>query len=96
MSKQHTPTPWIADDFPKEILIRAEDGSFIMAMRKSLYPSEKIANANIIVKAVNNHDKLVEALESIVITINSHTYPLGQKGVKVIEEAKQLLTELKS
>lgn len=58
----HTPTPWILDADNIQ-LIRNDKKEAVCTM--FAYP-EREANARLIVKAVNNHDRLVETLEGIV------------------------------
>jgi hypothetical protein len=52
------------------------------------------ANAELIIKAVNNHDRLVNELEHVVKSLEAVS-SLGAT-TPIIDHAKQLLTELKS
>jgi hypothetical protein len=64
---EHTPTPWYADEDSREgmewniHIVQHDNPNNRVCFMTSDGPSE--ANAAFIVKAVNNHDKLVEALD---------------------------------
>ena len=69
MSDEHSPVPW-ADDTgfindANGTTICTVDGSAWIGGITTTYETDK-ANAEFLVKAVNNHDKLVEALERII------------------------------
>lgn len=60
----HTPTPWHVGMKPGPMLY-AEDGAQVADLRSpSSLSEESRANAQHIVRCVNSHDALVEALES--------------------------------
>lgn len=70
---EHTPTPWTVDKvhFSGECHLHGPNGEEFALLYVSdgaddpePYPAE--ANAAFIVKAVNNHDALVEALEDLI------------------------------
>lgn len=77
MSKE-TLTPWRYYPQFSEIVDRH-------GCRVALVGNEQ--KASLILNAVNNHDRLVEALEKIV-----RTAPIGLGGWDALLEAKQLLT----
>lgn len=61
----HTPTPWRVEEWPDDIM--DSEGMAVATTDTSgisrVLPEEvRAANAAFIVRAVNNHDKLVEAL----------------------------------
>jgi hypothetical protein len=77
----HTPTPWISQPFCDDedhavFIIGANLGG--LAATAPMFPSEidtvdssrAQANAAFIVKAVNNHDALVEALEGLDLLLD--------------------------
>ena len=65
MKTEHTPIPW---DISSSCLICNEEGKILAnliplgLMELDVTLDEAVANAEFIVKAVNNHDKLVEIL----------------------------------
>jgi hypothetical protein len=71
---KHTPTPWILNnngggdifitDNDDKIIVESMDGE-----TRRLYESE--ANAQLIIKAVNSHEKIVEALKKVLKMINN-------------------------
>lgn len=94
MSKQHTPYR-----FDHEWFQIVDSKNNVIAD----YVNED--KAELILKAVNNHDRLVEALEETskalrslsVLAIDDCANPSdADKAYKQYEKAKQLLTELKS
>lgn len=66
-SKQpkHTPTPWEILEDKLCIDIKGLDGLFICALADRHYDQDK-ANAQFIVKAVNSHDEMVNALGDVL------------------------------
>ena len=69
---EHTPTPWeLFDDSGVTAIINPRACSskreivFWTGFDASHYPKQAKANAAFIVKAVNNHDQMVKALEEI-------------------------------
>jgi hypothetical protein len=66
---EHTPTPWRNDQKPDALIVcDAEGGSIADCAPPGPWMSHKVAlaNAAFIVKAVNNHDALVKALDGMV------------------------------
>lgn len=67
---ERTPRPWRIegpDDFGDYNILHNEGKWAIGAVVSNLNPPELVrANAELIVRAVNNHDKLVAALERII------------------------------
>ena len=71
---QHTPTPWSAEEpfedpgapsyYAKCQYLRGSDGTFPALMCSYPTTEQTIANGNLIVRAVNAHAALVEALEA--------------------------------
>lgn|GEM_PF-4978560 len=51
-----------------------------------------LENHSELIKTVNNHDRLVEALEQVVADIHTGNYGFGEH---MLDEWEQLLTELK-
>lgn len=67
----HTPLPWIATDphrrvNPEGPFIGPSDGSPVAALTGYYGLDGIVANAEFIVRAVNSHDALINALEQIV------------------------------
>ena len=71
----HSPTPWkIADWSPGDDIVQAGSGAKIAAIRSTGWPSaETKANAAHIVKCVNQHDILAEALDRVTSRLTNHT-----------------------
>jgi hypothetical protein len=68
MNKEHSPLPWkITASYPNELLIWNSEGNYIAGAE---YPEMRKANAAFAEKAVNNHDKLVEASKELVRLLN--------------------------
>lgn len=95
---KHTPTPWNAEHNDHYWTIvpesRSENDPYQIGDVCSSYPGEmnqglQQANARHIVKCVNMHDELVEALKNIIA--RSHNDPLGTSKVldmrKIAEKA---------
>lgn len=97
MIKQHTPTPWeVIEHSWSDSSIYDSNGKCILTV--SIYndateenqedlEDEMADKLNAIIHAVNNHDRLVVALEELI------------NGTNILDarvKAKQLLTELKS
>lgn len=65
-SSERTPLPWVATDHGHATTIRADQHSMGKPIAEIWDNGDnRSANAAFIVKAVNAHDKLVEALEEI-------------------------------
>ena len=93
MSDKHTPLPWTykSNGHYFDIGVECDEGS-----RLGIYPLAAIgvrhadeANAKLIVTAVNNHDRLVEALRMVVGVFEEAPYV-----PKEVVMAEQFLTEL--
>lgn len=90
---EHTPTPWRVFDMNGTIAIMAgklERHNEVIhwsGFDASHFPDDVAANAAFIVKAVNNHDKLVQALQDVLECTGSKTTP-------EIVRAIHLLTDL--
>ncbi len=77
MSEKHTPTPWVAETYGGKMIAVFPDEK-----DKSKYPVHSLfhidhadnererneANAALIVRAVNSHEELIEALERVMNT----------------------------
>lgn len=73
MTKEHTPTPWIVDTVTYgDIWIVADKESWVP--RICHIPDYSEANAAHIVKCVNMHDELVEALKQAYAVCRAHDY----------------------
>lgn len=76
---KHTPTPWVNNG---EGIIVCNDGDVFTMSTTLLDDKEREANAAFIVKAVNCHDELVEALE--IAYKNLSGYEKGSiTGIKI-------------
>ncbi|HXP63987.1 MAG TPA: hypothetical protein VN815_00815 [Steroidobacteraceae bacterium] len=64
---EHTPTPW----FVMGNSIQTKGGNYIADLSSPRGSQERDANAAFIVKAVNNHDALVEALTECLDVLQS-------------------------
>ena len=85
---KHTPTPWKAGGkYAGEITIDLSDGTIRISGRNAT------TNAEFIVKAVNNHDALVEALSSL-LSLGVAEYDNWEKWEEVIA-ARAMLANLK-
>lgn len=75
---KHTPTPWTIEKPSKGCDVPIIHGSKfeeIAVMMHELSEEEIEANAQLIVKAVNSHEKLVEAIKDLLAaadTMNEH------------------------
>jgi hypothetical protein len=94
MKTQTTKRPWkieilqgcnLSNQITKSVCINIEGGSKI-----ALLEENKEANAYLIVKAVNCHDKLVEALKNLIEACNWDT---SMKDSDSLDKAKQALKE---
>ena len=64
MKTEHTPTPWkySLNVGPTKALIVENDGSTVIELLNRLRSSKFEANVEFIVRAVNSHDEMLEAL----------------------------------
>lgn len=90
MSKQHT--PWRAEPLNKH-KDRVLDYEVFNSKGESLFFVTRHEHVGIILQAVNNHDRLVEALEQVIEDINTVNYEFGEH---MFDEWNQLLNELKA
>ena len=91
---EHTPIPWKASDDRKDFIgqygekegwnIWTEDGTAVVAFSPS-YGACGEADANFIIKAVNSHDQLVEALK--MLEYNEEGIPDTYPSKAVVEKA---------
>lgn len=95
MRKKHT--PWRAEPLNRH-KDRILDYEVFNSNDESLFFVTRHEHVNVILQAVNNHDRLVEALEWAVriFEIDSDTDWLPSKDRFTLQEATKLLTELKS
>lgn len=73
MTTQHTPTPWHVES---DIEIWCDTGGFVamtMTAEQAVGTAEDYANAAFIVRAVNAHAALVEALEAVISVADRKT-----------------------
>lgn len=90
---EHTKTPWkvfTTTDGRKLVGIGAENGEGILDCGFGVWAwndAEGIANANLVVKAVNSHDALMTALE--IILHDTHGIP----DWKALEECRNIARE---
>ena len=91
----HTPTPWKASIRGEagETHIRGKTGAYICGLE---WHSDAPDDADFIVKAVNNHQKLVEALRTTagVLAVVSKLGEPGSNIRAVVAEDESLLAEL--
>jgi hypothetical protein len=82
-SPKYTPTPWrvfINDDGTKLVGIGSGEGQGILDCGFGVWAwddAEGIANANLVVKAVNSHDALVKALQAVIDAACDYLPPDG-------------------
>lgn len=70
MSAGHTPGPWSFDGPPRNVIVWGNKPETRVCFMTSNGPTE--ANAALIVRAVNAHDDLVEALQGIRDMLAGH------------------------
>ena len=99
MSK-HTPTPWEARPVPNaKIIAIAEVGYMhhaeVFSRKHNNEPLDETAyaNAEFIVRACNNHDALVAALENLDNAINEPS--LGIDIIRASDKARAILRTVK-
>jgi hypothetical protein len=89
-----TPRPWAADPDEREgyewniHIVEAADPHMRIAFTSNGPGSE--ANAALIVKAVNNHDALVRALEEIAEGVGRYSHNAFEHACNTIEDMKQI------
>ncbi|KKL99779.1 hypothetical protein LCGC14_1811000 [marine sediment metagenome] len=78
---EHTPIPWKLDSKPTDYpqTVTSNDGTVVALT------GDDRANATFIVRAVNNHAKLLAALENMLVNPNYY----GKKARAAIEEARK-------
>jgi hypothetical protein len=91
----NTPTPWYATGVHVQSAVKNEDNYVCTAEGSS--PEEAIANADLIVRAVNSHDALVSALVSALTNLRSRNHPTefdlecieaGDKALALAQEVR--------
>ena len=82
---QHTPTPWSI----KIGNMKKVGTVYLIANEKGIDKEESIANSAFIVKAVNSHEKLVEALKFAIEYAIEYKYNYGQWFETATEALKQ-------
>lgn len=86
----HTPTPWFANG-PCDIVAKNPDGSGYIVLahftHTALPKKEKEANAAYIVRAVNSHAQLVEALTELADYLDDS----GHKELPLTAKARSVL-----
>lgn len=91
--QQHTPTPWRLDGW--DIKSAENQGRHIVAHSDSAWAHNRDgANATFIVRAVNAHDALVEALENaaLFLEIGARYAPNDSINEKIISTNETLCT----
>lgn len=69
---EHTPTPWTLGEFPRGVYASMSPGVIVAEATTILRPpAEAAANAAFIVLAVNAHEELVAALDSLTREIHA-------------------------
>jgi hypothetical protein len=85
-SLTHTPTPYFAVEYAGVYSIQSEDGYSESDVLSILDDINAEANANFIVKAVNNHEGLIEALKGFVEDFEKDYPRLAESGISVTYE----------
>lgn len=94
----HTPTPWYqgTKENETEEFIITENGRLISKCveRGNLNSkNQHIANARHIVKCVNMHDNLVEALKDLIMCVKKENYNISDQLAFSLDKAEQALKE---
>lgn len=87
---EHSPLPWRGERINGAILLKDAEDHSIAEVWSSFIDSIDDANAAFIVKAVNNHEKLVAALRE-VRQMNQYIVELSDKAR--VENARQQATQ---
>jgi hypothetical protein len=76
MNTEHTPTPWIFNEYEKwsDFTVWGDNGKIAVVTELGDYLTyeQNCANARHIVRAVNAHDDLVAALEACLVRLDAH------------------------
>jgi len=96
MTAKHTPTPYKLVQVQGGFGLISNDNNEYVTTIYQRDNNQVKANAEFIVRACNNHNKLVEALERALYIIGDYK-PFQPKSchVKLVEEGKQALAEAK-
>lgn len=91
MKTKHTPLPWSQNGNA----ISSERGNIVFAIGFNTDPKMQIENAALIVRAVNSHDDLVDALEKChrVLSDLPSTNQSGTRTRKAFEHARAALAK---
>ena len=90
---EHTPTPWIRRESKSDV-IWIEDGNGRVVMHNSsVKDPEDQANAAFIVRAVNAHEELVEALREIAKGAGPYSQDQLEHATNTIQAMKDLANE---
>ena len=98
----HTPTPWAADPDWREgyswniHIVDAANPDMRICFMTSDGPAQ--ANAELIVKAVNNHATLIEALKDLVFAVEAEVNEKGGGGFILarLSDARNVLAAVSS
>lgn len=88
---EHTPTPWVADEVRTQVgrafrvgsgeMLKAGKGCCIIYDDYGTGENERSANAVFIVKAANNHQRLVKALGDTLCELSHCATQLAARGL---------------
>lgn len=81
---KHTPTPWKVDDY---VMSGEKYRVFSPADPVAVASVAGKANAEFIVRAVNSHDELVEAIKNAIDSLPDHVGPRIAQVKKELSEA---------
>jgi len=90
---EHTATPWVAVTTPKRNTYIKHGIDNITQMMFGPEDINPEANAAFIVKVVNNHDKLVEALREIITAVDQGYECLGDGRYNKLKAALEAVGE---
>ena len=91
---KHTPTPWQANKSQVEansslVEIRGPNDAY------SVTRDVSAANATFIIKAVNHHEELTEALSGMMFALRATGYCLSEGHCSEYDAAEKVLNKLK-
>jgi hypothetical protein len=82
-----TPGPWRVKEFGSSVVL-GNDPSDDLVCNTRIFSTRGVANAALIVRAVNSHTALVEALQAALPhLIEHHMDPGAYKAARMVEEA---------
>lgn len=95
LTTQHTQTPWIVDDNPKNVGIR-EEGRGRLASLSEINLGQDLANAAFIVRACNAYEEMIDLLDSLEQDITDGTFDMKDNRNQYLNLIRKAIAKAES